>query len=285
MNVEKEPGELRQPQDDTTHCALSPLRLEEASLNAWPALQQVLLGGWVLRFSKGFTKRSNCIVPLYTPNSGQASGATRDISERELHAKVRYCENLYAGEQLQTVFRLTSISPDTKTLQALLDARGYQTADISQVLSKSLAVDAQHPPALAPVTSTRFQLLPLDDWLGVYCLLTGMPASARALHAQILQTIPGETAFGVLVHAGQPVGCGLAVIEQNLVGLFDIFTHPNERQRGWGASTVNHLLNWAIEKGATCAYLQMVAANSAANALYRSLGFTPSYHYWYRVGR
>jgi hypothetical protein len=31
-------------------------RLEEAAMNAWPALQQALCHGWVLRFANGYTK-------------------------------------------------------------------------------------------------------------------------------------------------------------------------------------------------------------------------------------
>lgn len=60
-------------------------------------------------------------------------------------------------------------------------------------------------------------------------------------------------------------------------------TDRTKRNRGFGGKLVNALLAWAAEKGATEAYLQVVATNDPAVRLYRRLGFTDAYTYWYRI--
>ncbi len=46
---------------------------------------------------------------------------------------------------------------------------------------------------------------------------------------------------------------------------------------------VDSLLAWGAKAGCTEAYLQVVATNAPAIALYRALGFTEVYRYHYQV--
>lgn len=268
-------------------------RIEEASLNAWPALHQMLLDGWVLRFARGFTKRANSVTPLYA--------GSQPIDE-----KVRFCENLYARERLQSVFRITAGADgaDQAALDSYLDARGYRLADPSLVLTtrctrptsgRSSGAEVDSDDSLAPrsrdigapiaseAVSPRWSMLTLKEWLNAYAALTEMPAKFMRLHGAILNTIRTECAHAVLRDGEQVLACGLGVVERGLVGLFDIVTHPAHRRQGCGEELVRGLLAWGRERGAETAYLQVAQANAAAQALYLKLGFAERYRYWYRI--
>lgn len=242
-------------------------RIEEAAMNAWPALQTVLFDGWVLRFAGGYTKRANSVNPTYPSTCG------------DLEDNVVNCEQVYERFGLPSIFRLTSFGAPAG-LDQLLEERGYRFFDRSLVLQRSLP---EPLPELREGLSLRDS--DVDEWLDRYVALSGSALDKRDAHLAILRRIPGDARFATLwdERIGAPVACGLAVAEQGLVGLYDVVTDREQRNRGFGSALVTSLLNWSIDQGARDAYLQVVAANDPAVALYRKLGFREAYHYWYRM--
>src|SRR5215831_15719345 len=101
-------------------------RVEETCLNAWPALRQVLLNGWVLRFSEGLTRRANSVNPL------------RGIRETGSDL-IAACEVFYRRRGLPAIFRMPSIID--RDLEERLDALGYGREGESCVRYGDLATD------------------------------------------------------------------------------------------------------------------------------------------------
>jgi ribosomal protein S18 acetylase RimI-like enzyme len=253
-----EPSHLDDPMDDPALQLTQ--RIEQASLNAWPALHQVLHDGWLLRFCGGFTKRANSVSII-------TRGST-PLAER-----IDFCESLYRHQGLAPVFRLTDRCPEPG-LDDLLAARGYAHIDPTDVLAADATALAGHA-----LTGE----LGRDDWLEHYTRLSGSPEQARRLHGLLLSGIRLPCRFGVVEAEGQVVACGLAVHEADLVGLFDIVTDAAHRGRGHGERLTAGLVAWGAGAGARIAYLQVVAANAPAQRLYRGLGFGASHRYWYRA--
>jgi len=241
-------------------------RLEEVALNAWPALQQMLFDGWILRFARGYTKRANSINPLFA-------------SHLDLVTKITTCEHLYALQGLAPIFRLTPFSCPPE-LDQVLEQRGYHVVDHTFVMQR----DLQHgPPSALPRAELRHDTV--DDWLRLWCALHGTAVEQHHTHQAMLDLIPATRLSVSLVHDGTVVACGLGVLEHDYFGLFDLVTAPQQRNRGYGAALVSGMLHWARDHGAASAYLQVLRTNVPARHLYAKLGFQDRYPYWYRVPR
>ena len=239
-------------------------RIEEVSLNSWPALRQILFDGWIVRFSKGYTKRANSVNPLFD--------SSMDVDE-----KVDVCEALYAARGLPTVFRLTHFSSPPE-IDRVLESRNYQIVAPTLVLYLGLEGHDVQPAAAAELRDER-----LDDWIELFCRFHGSAVGEHQAHREILEAIPSRRFLATLVDGGQPVACALGVMENGYFGLFDLVTDPQQRNRGYGTRFVSGLLRWAQEHGALHAYLQVVARNAPARHLYAKFGFQEAYQYWYRV--
>lgn len=241
-------------------------RVEEAAINAWPAAQQMVYDGWLLRFSQGYTKRANSVNPLYN-------------SAFDPEAKIAACEVLYTAQGLSPIFRITPFAapPD---LDARLVARGYQQID--RTLVQVCDLDTFDPPPDPPGGDLRAESL--DGWLETFCRLKGASLAAHAPHRAILARILTPCRYGVLSVDGEIAACAVVVREAEVVGLFDLVVAPALRNRGYGTALTAWLLGWARDGGARTAYLQVVEANAAARRVYESkLGFRTQYTYWYRV--
>ncbi len=80
---------------------------------------------------------------------------------------------------------------------------------------------------------------------------------------------------------GHQVATGVAAYADDWVGFRGIDVDPDHRGRGLALTVMAELVDWGGERGATTAYLQVLADNTRAHALYDGLGFTPHHRYRY----
>ncbi|MCH9670372.1 MAG: GNAT family N-acetyltransferase [Gammaproteobacteria bacterium] len=247
-------------------------RIEESSLNAWPALHQSIFDGWVLRYSFGYTKRANSANPLYEGALG-------------LDAKIVHCEEYFATRGQPSIFRLTPFAPPE--LDAALAERGYREVDHTRVMQFSLdAPDDESAHRLARATGpTRVAIndVPLGDWLNAFCQCQGAVLEQHETHHKMLSSIQGDALFATSSVDDEPVACALGVVEHGFVGLFDFITSSAYRRQGHSTALMRALLQRARALGAHTGYLQVVANNRPAVAAYEKLGFADAYTYWYRI--
>lgn len=238
--------------------------LEQAGFNAWPALRNVFVGGWLVRTADGYTKRANS-ANFLRPHPMPAADA------------VARCTQLLAAQGVRPAFRLVERAETRAVERHLADARWVQ---IEPSLVMHAPLDGAFP---ARDADPSISLLPLDEWLEVHAAIAGQDAETAARHRSLLSQLL-LPAFPAVVREGEEaVACGLAVADGPLLGFFDIVTAAAHRGRGHARRLMSAQAVAARAAGAASAWLQVVAANAPAVGLYRKLGFEVSHRYSYRV--
>jgi hypothetical protein len=237
--------------------------IEELSMNAWPALQTVLYDGWVLRFANGYTRRANSVYPLY-PSSLNVEG------------KIQVCEKSYSDRGLRVAFKMTPESLP-RELDSLLNARGYQVDAYTSVQLADLGNWQETP---SPDVELNGAITP--EWFSAFCRMSAIDGTRKATLQRLLPSIVPNKCFASIKAKGEVIACGMGVAQDGFVGLFDIVTDVEYRQRGYGKQVVQSLLAWGKRQGAHTGYLQVMLNNTPAVSLYAKLGFREAYQYWYR---
>ncbi len=246
------------------------VRIEEAGVNASAPREQLWIDGWLLRFSPGKAKRARCVQAV-------APGRL------PLEARLERCLALYAKHALRPYVRITPFS-QPPGLDALLAERGMERIDDTRVMvaalpetSSTIASDTGVDTGwrFEPVTSGHFA-----EWVGAQ---RGSPESERIAHAERLRDAPVQHHAVLVADAqGEIIAGGQVALEDDLAGLYDIFTAVAARKRGLALKLCRHLLAHAVREGARVAYLQVDAENDPARRVYRRLGFEDAYSYHYR---
>ena len=228
--------------------------LERVASATWPALEQVVLGDWILRASGKFTMRANSVLALGEP----------DIEMNDAIDKV---VDFYKARDLTPTFHIAL--PTYFELDATLESKGWSEKIIVHVMVADISLGELPSPERG---AWEFAHEPSDEWLQLQ-----NDAGAK----EIMERYPAIYA-GLRVDDNL-IAVGRAANFEKWTVITRLFVRPELRGRRLGKAVMTALLHEASKEGATKALLQVDSKNAYAIALYKELGFTLHHAYKYRL--
>jgi N-acetylglutamate synthase len=212
--------------------------VEHAAALAWPGVEQEWLGGWLLRFGHGSTRRANSAVPL-------------DVS---VHADVTSIIDWYAARDVPALVaapdRLLRPPPDVPT-----DAENL-------VMTRDLESDP-----LQTTSTVQLSTRPDDEWLRLYRRDVPVDVLGAVIDGELIfATKPGAAVARAAITTS-PDGTPW-------LGLSAVHVIKEARTRGTARNLCTNLMAWGADHGARRAYVQVLNDNTPATRLFESLGFT-----------
>lgn len=232
--------------------ALDPLAVE-----SWPARATQMVDGWLLRFSDGYSSRSNSV-------------STLDYRGISLERSVAQVEAAYRREGLAPQFQISPASEPAQ-LDSFLLGRGYAAKPPTAVMiaqARGMA-EARTVRVLGSADADIVRL----TREGSHSLADGDERLTTLARIELPKAFfiddGGETA----------VACGASVATGDWASVYVMRTTPPHRGRGHGKRVLGAIAAWALAQGASNLYLQVDEANAPARQLYARAGFRDGYRY------
>ena len=245
--------------------AIGVLDLERVAAQGWQGTSTERLGEWLLRAGSGFTGRANSVLPLGSPGCGidEALGCVTAF---------------YRRHDLPPLIQIP-VGPETRSLEADLEARGWTGFNVSSVLVADLEAALARCPARPELPPVVFEPTPSRRWLAGYRYRGApLPESAVAVLRHAEPVVFASVAEG---HDGEAAVVRGAVT-QGWLGVTALTVPVSWQRGGVGTYLMGELLRWGAERGAGDVYLQVADENHAALGLYERLGFHRHHGYHYR---
>jgi ribosomal protein S18 acetylase RimI-like enzyme len=209
--------------------------LEHAAALAWPGVEQLRLDGWLLRFGRGNTRRANSAVPLDVPTGIEVGAIIDWYAARAVAPLIAVPDRL---------FRIPpGVAIDAETL--------VMTGDVTMRQAPAVAIAAR----------------PDDEWLRLYRRDVPVDVLTAVVDGEVAFATSGDAAVGRGAVTESPDGT-------RWVGLAAVHVVEEARRGGLARELCSALLAWGAQRGATRAYVQVRADNTAATRLYESMGFS-----------
>lgn len=222
----------------------------------WPAAALHRAGPWLVREGRGGGKRVS---------AASAIGAWQD-------------DDIATAEAAQAALgqdRLFMLRPGETALDAALAAHGYRIVDPVAILAAPVTALAGRPPPM-----TTFPIWPplaimRDIWAegGIGADHLAVMARTQGPKSAILGRINDRAA-----------GVAFVAIDDGCAMLHALHVASAQRRQGIAAYMMRAAALWAQDQGAERFSVVVTAANTAALALYASLGMEIVGHYHYRMG-
>jgi GNAT superfamily N-acetyltransferase len=242
--------------------------IEEISANAWrPAVCQQVWG-WQLGYSGGTSRRVNSVLSHHM------------IGPVRLKERITLVDQFYHSRNRPVVFKISPATLPVNLPQKLLKA-GYEIDAPTniQVVEINHLIEASVPPKGHVQITTGME----ETWFKTYTEASGYAPESLPIRSGILSRISAQSCFVLLHSNGAPAATGLGICERGWLGVYCMVTRPEARRQGYANQVMHVLAEWAKQQGAARAYLQVMEDNPPALELYRKLGFTKLYDYYYLV--